>query len=162
MGTIHDRFPNKNLYFTEQWTSSQGSFSGDLQWHIKNVIIGTMRNWSKTALEWNLANDPSFGPHTPGGCTECKGALTIDGSNFTRNVAYFIIAHVSQFVPPGSKRVDSNTVSTLPNVAFLRPDGKKVLLVFNEGNQSTTFNLVYRESFSPVTIEAKSVKSIVF
>jgi glucosylceramidase len=121
-----------------------------------------MRNWSKTALEWNLANDPSFGPHTPGGCTECKGALTIDGSNFTRNVAYFIIAHVSQFVPPGSKRVDSNTVSTLPNVAFLRPDGKKVLLVFNEGNQSTTFNLVYRESFSPVTIEAKSVKSIVF
>ena len=30
MGTIHGSFPNKNLYFTEQWTSSEGSFEGDL------------------------------------------------------------------------------------------------------------------------------------
>lgn len=50
MGTVHNSFPNKNLYFTEQWTSSEGSFDGDLQWHIKNIIIGTMRNWSKVAL----------------------------------------------------------------------------------------------------------------
>ena len=59
-----------------------------------------MRNWSKTALEWNLANNASFGPNTPGGCTTCKGALTIESStNFTRNVAYYIIAHASKFVP---------------------------------------------------------------
>ena len=55
-------------------------FDGDLKWHLKNVIIGSMRNWSRNALEWNLANDPGFGPHTPGGCTECKGALTIGGT----------------------------------------------------------------------------------
>ena len=28
----------------------------------QNVIIGTMRNWSKIALEWNLANDAQFQP----------------------------------------------------------------------------------------------------
>lgn len=53
-----------------------------MQWHIKNVIIGTMRNWAKMAFEWNLANDPNFNPHTPGGCTQCKGAVTINGSQF--------------------------------------------------------------------------------
>lgn len=90
-----------------------------------------MRNWSKTALEWNLANDPTYGPHTPGGCTQCKGALTIDGSAFTRNVAYYIIAHASKFVPAGSTRIGSNIAGPLQNVAFLRPDGKKVLIVFN-------------------------------
>jgi glucosylceramidase len=30
------------------------TFSGDLMWHTKNVVIGSMRNWSKIALEWNL------------------------------------------------------------------------------------------------------------
>jgi glucosylceramidase len=75
LGTVHNLFPNKNVYFTEQWTSSTGAFSGDLDWHMKNVIIGSMRNWSRNALEWNVANDASFGPHTPGGCTQCKGAI---------------------------------------------------------------------------------------
>ena len=32
---------------------------------MTNVIIGSMNNWSRNALEWNLANDFSFGPHTP-------------------------------------------------------------------------------------------------
>lgn len=69
MGDIHRDYPSKNLYFTEQWTSSSGQFEGDLMWHTKNVIIGTMRYWSKIALEWNLANDPKYEPHTPGGCS---------------------------------------------------------------------------------------------
>ncbi len=80
LSTVHSAHPDKNLYFTEQWTGATGTFNGDFRWHIKNVIIGSMRNWSKNALEWNLANDPSYGPHTLGGCTECKGALTISGS----------------------------------------------------------------------------------
>ena len=80
-------FPTK-IYFTEQWTSSTGDFGGDLKWHLKNVVIGSMRNWSKIALEWNLANNSQFKPHTEGGCTMCKGAITINSSeNFERNVA---------------------------------------------------------------------------
>jgi glucosylceramidase len=134
MGAIRNSFPTKNLYFTEQWTSSTGSFDDDLRWHIKNVIIGTMRNWSKVALEWNLANDPFFGPHTPGGCDKCKGAVTINGSSITRNVAYYIVAHVSKFVPAGSRRIESNILNSLLNVAFLRPDGKRVIIIYNEGN----------------------------
>jgi glucosylceramidase len=135
MGVLRNRFPTKNLYFTEQWTSSTGSFDDDLRWHIKNVVIGTMRNWSKVVLEWNLANDPFFGPHTPGGCDKCKGAVTINGSSITRNVAYYIVAHVSKFVPAGSRRIESNILNSLQNVAFLRPDGKRVLIIYNEGDR---------------------------
>ena len=126
----------KNNYFTEQWTSATGSFDEDLRWNIKNVIIGTMRNRSKVALEWNLANDPSFGPHTPGGCNQCKGAVTINGSSITRNVAYYIVAHASKFVPTGSTRIQSNIVNSLQNVAFLRPDGTKHLLSIIKGTNN--------------------------
>ncbi|WP_435525100.1 glycoside hydrolase family 30 protein [Chryseobacterium indoltheticum] len=70
LSTVYDAHPNKNLYFTEQWTGAKGTFNEDLNWqYLKNVIIGSMRNWSKIALEWNLANDPEYKPHTPGGCT---------------------------------------------------------------------------------------------
>ena len=46
-------------------------------------------------------------------------------------------------------------MGSLLNVAFLRPDGKKALIVFNEGNSAETFNLKYRDGFTPVKIEAK-------
>ena len=131
MSIVHDSYPAKNVYFTEQYTSSTGDFAGDLKWHVKNVIIGTMRNWSRNALEWNLANDPYFAIHTTGGCNTCKGALTII-SGVTRNVSYYIIAHASKFVPPGSYRIGSNIPGSLHNVAFKRPDGKKVLIVEND------------------------------
>jgi glucosylceramidase len=32
---IHSAYPTKNVYFTEQYTASSGSFSGDLKWHLK-------------------------------------------------------------------------------------------------------------------------------
>src|SRR5690606_24302408 len=44
MSEVHNAHPDKHLYFTEQWTGSTGSFNGDLKWHTKNVIIGTMKN----------------------------------------------------------------------------------------------------------------------
>ena len=145
LSTVHAAAPDKALYFTEQWTSAQGGFDGDLRWHMKNVIIGSMRNYSRTALEWNLANDPNYGPHTPGGCTECKGALTISGSTVTRNVAYYIIAQASKFVPSGSVRIGSNNSGNLYTAAFKRPDGQKVLIVLNDNNAVTSFNIKYQD-----------------
>jgi glucosylceramidase len=143
LSTVKNAHPDKNLYFTEQWTGANGSFDGDLKWHLKNVIIGSMRNWSKVALEWNLANDPAYGPHTPGGCTECKGAITISGSNFTRNVSYYIVAHASRFVPTGSVRIASTQAASLFTVAFQTPAGKKVLIVINEG-AAQGFNIKFK------------------
>lgn len=141
LSQVHDAHPDKNLYFTEQWTSANGDFEEDLKWHLKNVIIGSMRNWSRVALEWNLANDPSFGPHTPGGCSLCKGALTINGSGVTRNVSYYIVAQASKFVPPGSVRLGSTFSGQLSNVAFKTPSGKTVLLVLNESDELQSFNI---------------------
>lgn len=161
--TVHNAFPNKNIYFTEQYTSSTGSFDGDLKWHVKNVVIGSMRNWSKTALEWNLANNASFGPNTPGGCTTCKGALTINSSDsFTRNVGYYIIAHASKFVPSGSVRIASNNSGNLNNVAFKTPSGKKVLIVENDGNTAEIFNIQYNGNWVTTSLDAGSVGTYIW
>lgn len=163
LSTVHNAHPDKDLYFTEQYTPSSGDFSGDLKWHIKNVVIGSMRNWSKTALEWNLANDASFGPHTPGGCTTCKGALTINSSsNYVQNVGYYIIGHASKFVPAGSIRIASNLSGNLNNVAFKTPNGKKVLIVINDGNESAMFNIKYNGKWITTSLSAGAVGTYVW
>lgn len=140
---LHDAYPEKNIYFTEQWVGGPGNFGNDLKWHVGTLIIGATRNWSRNVLEWNLASDPNYGPHTDGGCTTCLGALTI-GSGVIRNVAYYIIGHASKFVRPGSVRIASNITSQLDNVAFKTPDGKKVLIVVNNGTTPQNFNIQYK------------------
>ena len=163
LNNVHNAYPNKNVYFTEQWTGSTGAFSGDLLWHTKNVVIGSMRNWSKIALEWNLANDASFGPHTPGGCTECKGAITINNSEtFTRNVGYYIIAHASKFVPQNSVRIASTQPGNLATVAFKREDGKVVLIVENDGNNAESFNIRINGKIATLSLEAGAVGTYIF
>ena len=163
LNNVHNAYPNKNVYFTEQWTGSTGAFSGDLLWHTKNVVIGSMRNWSKIALEWNLANDASFGPHTPGGCTECKGAITINNSEtFTRNVGYYIIAQASKFIPQNSVRIGSTEVENLSSVAFKTPTGKIALIILNDGTNSETFNIKYNDKIATTTLSANSVATYIF
>jgi glucosylceramidase len=162
LSIVHNAHPEKDVFFTEQWTSATGNFGGDLKWHIKNVLIGSMRNWSKTALEWNLANDQSYGPHTPGGCTECKGALTIQGDMISRNVSYYIIAHASKFIPTGSIRISSSFVGNLYHVAFLTPAGKKVLIVLNENNTNLNFNINYNGKKALLTLNGESVGTFIW
>ena len=163
LSVVRSAHPDKDVYFTEQYTSSSGTFSGDLKWHLKNVIIGSMRNWSKIALEWNLANNPSFGPHTQGGCTTCKGAVTINSStSYTLNVGYYIIGHVSKFVPAGSIRITSNLQGNLYNVAFKTPNGKIVLIVENDGNSSEIFNIKHNGKWITVSLDGGSVGTFIW
>ncbi len=163
LSAVHNAHPDRDVYFTEQYTPSDGSFQGDLKWHLKNVLIGSMRNWSKTALEWNLANNASFGPHTPGGCTTCKGAITINGSSsFAKNVGYYIIGHASKFVPTGSTRIESTLTGNLFNVAFSTPAGKRVLLVENDGNSLEIFNIKYNGKWVTTSLDAGSVGSYIW
>lgn len=161
LSEVHNAYPQKNLYFTEQYTPASGSFSADLRWHVRNLIVGATRNWSRNVLEWNLASDPNYDPHTNGGCDVCKGALTI-GSTIERNASYYIIASASKFVRPGSVRIASNIVGGLQNVAFKTPDDKKVLIVLNDGDNTETFNIKFDGQIVSPTLESGSVGTFVW
>jgi len=140
LSTVHDAHPDKNVYFTEQWVGGPGKFDEDLKWHVSTLIIGATRNWSRNVLEWNLAADPSYGPHTVGGCVTCLGAITVSPA-VTKNVAYYVIGHASKFVSPGSVRIASTHSGELQNVAFRTPEGKTVLIVANGSSAAQSFNI---------------------
>lgn len=165
MNQVHEAHPDKNLYFTEQWTSGQGDFGGDLRWHVKNLIVGAPRNWSRVVLEWNLAADENFKPHTTdGGCDLCQGALTIHSNTgtITRNVSYYIIAHAARFVPPGSIRIASNITDNLYNVAFRSPEGKKIIIVVNDNETEKTFSIGFNGQRATLSLAAGAVGTYEF
>jgi glucosylceramidase len=159
---VHEAHPDKNLYFTEQWIGAPGKFPTDLKWHTKQLIIGASRNWCKTVLEWNLAADPEQKPHTPGGCTQCLGAITIDGDLVALNPAYYIVAHASKFVRPGSVRIDSNIPESLPNVAFKTHDGKIVLIVLNDTDSEKQFNIKMGDEAFTTVLEGGAVGTFIW
>ena len=162
LSKVHDAHPDKNVYFTEQWIGAPGKFPSDLAWHTRNLIIGTTRNWARTVLEWNLAADPQQNPHTPGGCTECLGAVTLAGNAVTRNPAYYIIAHASKFVRPGSVRIASTAPTGLPNVAFRTPGGRPVVIVQNDGQTAQAFHIRYRGKLLKSSLPAGAVGTYVW
>jgi glucosylceramidase len=164
MTQVHNEFPKKNLYFTEQSVNDRRSGATmNLSRPVSRIMIGVTRNWSKNILLWNLAADPNAGPHTnDGGCTGCFGALTIDGDKVTRNIAYYTLAHASKFVRPGSIRIDSNNLDPLPNVAFKTPDGKRVLIVANVSNSDQKFDVRSEGKVFTASLNAGSVATYVW
>lgn len=162
LSTVHDAYPTKNVYFTEQWVGGPGNFAADFAYHVNNLMIGATRNWSRNVLEWNLAADPNYGPHTAGGCNTCLGALTINGATVTRNTAYYTVAHAAKFVRPGSVRIATNVPAGLANVAFKAPDGRKVLIVQNNAGSAQSFDIQYRGKVASSTLPAGAVGTYVW
>jgi glucosylceramidase len=149
MTALHKQFPSKDIYFTECSGSQSGTpantFADTLKWHTRNLIIGNTRNWAKTVINWNLALDPSGGPHV-GGCGTCTGVVTVgpDGT-VTRNAEYYTLGHVARFVKTGAVRIASTSFGTtgwngqVMDVAFRNPDGSTVLVAHNENDNPQTF-----------------------
>lgn len=162
LSKVYEAHPDKNIYFTEQWVGAPGNMAGDFPFHVKHLIIGATRNWAKTVLEWNLAADGNYKPHTPGGCDRCLGAITIEGNKVTRNPAYYIIAQAAKFVRPGSVRIASNEIDGLANVAFKTPEGKTVLIVLNTGKAQKAFSVALKNERTPYSLAPNAAATLVW
>ena len=80
----------------------------------------------------------------------------------SKNVSYYIVAHASKFVTPGSVRIESSTGTSVTNAVFLRPDGKKVMLAVNENGAAVSVNLKYKGKWAVVTIPGNAVATYIW
>jgi glucosylceramidase len=189
MTKMHLARPDKNIYFTEQMiTERPGSATIAIAGTVKRMLIDTMRNWSRNVILWNLAADPNNNPHTDnGGCSMCQGAITIDQDAVALNLAYYTIAHAAKFVRPGSVRIGSTArgdqmvaltedeerpglkrmavienTQALPNVAFLTPEGRVVLIVANDTQSVTSFAVQDQGQWASIRLAPGAVGTYVW
>lgn len=157
---VRDAYPDKEVFFTEcsggEWAPD---FADNLQWNVRNLIIGATRHWSRGTLMWNLALDPNHGPHA-GGCGNCRGVVTIDPAtgDWTPNEEYYALAHASKFVRPGARRVESTSgVGGLESVAFRNPDGSKAMIVLNTAAEERDFGVDSGDGWFSYSLPAGAV-----
>lgn len=136
---IHDKYPNRELVFTE---TSIGTWNDGRNLEVRliddmrEVALGTVNNWCRGVIVWNLMLDSERGPNREGGCQTCYGAVDIDKSNYstiTRNSHYFIIGHLSSVVKPGAVRIGTTGFSEggFFHSAFENPDGTYACVLLN-------------------------------
>jgi len=167
MSQVHYAHPGKDLYFTEisggDWATD---FGDNLMWNMRNIFIGTVQNWSKAALLWNLVLNQYHGPQN-NGCSNCRGVITYNTDNFNVifNEEYYSIGHFSKFVIPGAVRVSSVVPTALGDVgvvAFVNPDGSKALVACNYTGQTKVFTVKQGPKYFTYSLAPESVVTLVW
>lgn len=117
----------------------------------------------------------------------CQGAVTIDGNDVTRNIAYYVIAHASKCIPSGSVRINSTSPwdravavcedeqnpgimrvniversNVLKNVAFITPENKIVLIVSNDTWDQNSVCVQYEGKFVELPVAPDAVATFVW
>jgi glucosylceramidase len=150
MSAIHSLAPSLDQIVSE-------CSPGISPYPVPELLIGALRNWASSVALWNLALDPAGGgvqaPNS--GCTGCTGIVTVSEQThtvaFTR--AYYQLGQVGKFVRPGAQRIASEhfvayyhsptgltgTTYGLDDVAFVNPDGRKVLVAYNNSARPIQF-----------------------
>ena len=172
MTAFHSAYP-KLAIFMDECSGSQSAypastFSDTLKWHSRNLELGSTRNWSIGVINWNLALDPSGGPHV-GGCGTCTGIITVGpGGTVTYNAEYYALGHMSRFVKPGAVRIASTSFGTtgwngqVMDVAFRNPDGSTVLVAHNENDNPQAFAIAEGDQQLTYTMPGDSLATFVW
>jgi glucosylceramidase len=140
------------------------------------ALIGSLRNGASAVALWNLALDPAGGPVQPPNtrCPNCRGVVTVEEAKHRAypGPTYYELGQVSKFVARRAVRIATNTFVTdgidsssfyqttpgLDDVAFVNPDGEKVLVTYNSspspirfGVQWHGYRLMWRQAPSAMT-----------
>ena len=141
--TIHNEYPTIGTFDTEH---SGGTWIANQQAEDMSNIIDYTRNWGQSVVKWSLAVNQNDGPNN-GGCSTCTGLVTVhDGDSqsgqVTYTIEYYDMGQLTKFVKPGAYRIESTANATVPNVAWINPDGSKALIAYNgsTGSQPITVN----------------------
>ncbi|MDT0265714.1 glycoside hydrolase family 30 beta sandwich domain-containing protein [Streptomyces sp. DSM 44915] len=135
------------VFFTEcsGTDSEDGSrtFADTLRWQAENLVVRNMRHGGETVITWNLALDDRGGPHQGHCDTRCNGVVEIAGTQVTRNAEFYVLGHLTKFLDPGARRLESTSEGPggLQNVVFENPDGGRVAYVVNASDTERAFSL---------------------
>jgi glucosylceramidase len=164
---IHEKAPTKELIFTETsigtWNDGR-NLTTRLPEDMREVALGTVNNWCKGVIVWNLMLDSDLGPNRPGGCQTCYGAVDISNSDYKtiqRNSHYYIISHLAAVVRPGATRIGTTgyTATGVMYAAFENTDGTYALVLLNDTSTEKNITVSDGTNHFAYAVPASSVVS---
>lgn len=162
---VGDVFPEKEIHFTE---GSGGEWIPAFEPAFSNLLrtgIEILRNGSKSFILWNIALDENNGPAVPGfGRSTCRGLLKVHQVEKTLEYTldYYGLAHFSKFVRPEARRIQTQQINKMKNVAFENTDGSLVWIIFNDSKEEQVIELAEAgQTLGKVCLPAKAAGTFV-
>jgi glucosylceramidase len=161
---VYEAYPDKHLFFTEGCAESFDAKrynAWSLGEEYGRSMITDFNNGMVGFTDWNILLDETGGPnHVQNFCFAPVHGDTRTGQLIYTN-AYYYIGHFSKFIQPGAKRLAAAASrSQLLATAFQNPNGQVVVVVVNQGNESTDFFLWINGMAAPLKAPPHSIATL--
>ncbi|WP_077319648.1 glycoside hydrolase family 30 protein [Virgibacillus proomii] len=159
-------YPEKDLLFTEGCVPQEGFDHNTQEKHGKVYIhdlIGNFKHGMNAFIDWNILLDMDGGPNHMG--NTCEAPIQYDGDNqkLHVNLSYYYIGHFSRFVKKGAHVVYSSAYDhSIEQVAFINPEGGKVLVAYNASDDSKAFRVIDKDVETSIELAAKQVVTLIW
>ncbi|HHU24429.1 MAG TPA: glycoside hydrolase family 30 protein [Acholeplasmataceae bacterium] len=139
---IKDMVPSLHVIFTEGCQEG-GVHLGSIKTgerYARN-IIGDFTRGCEGFIDWNLVLDEHGGPNHVGNF--CDAPMIVKDGQLILNSSYYYIGHFSKFITPSAFVIDTLvSEKNLLALACLNPTGETVVVICNETDQDTAYQVV--------------------
>lgn len=122
-------------------------------------------------FDWNLILDEDGGPNNAKdnlGVTDAPIILNKDSTEMYKQPMFYVYAHFSRFIVPGSMRIDAKLNGVDPKIlktiAFQRPDETVAVILYNN-SKNQTIDLTVKDSLKnpfQIKIKPKSLNTLIY
>ncbi len=156
---VHAKYPKIKIYQSEQECGNGKNDwkYGEHTWDLMKHYIG---NGAQAYMYWNTSLPKNY--LSRWGWKQ-NSLISVDETTktFKYNYDYYFLKHLSHFVWPGSKLISQN-IEENNALAFLRPDGKVVYVVYNQEEKTKVISIKAKGKVQLVILEPKSMNTVLF
>ena len=157
---IHRRYPNLKLYQTEQ---ECGDGTNDWRYcrYAWTLLKRFLENGVSAYHYWNIALKEG-GISRWGWAQNSLVTINTVARTYKYNYEFYLLKHLSHFVKPGARRLDTFTLTGYENLlAFANPDETVVILMQNDLGQALPIRIKVGEKVIGATLEADSFNTFI-
>lgn len=113
--------------------------------------------------DWNLALNTSGGPTFIDNNVDSPIIVNATAGEFYKQPMFYALGHFSKFLVPDSVRVTSEvSESNVRALAFLRPDEKVAVIIYNESSDDVSVNISIEGNSGTIEVPGNSINTFLY
>lgn len=131
------------------------------------ILMECLQHNVAAYVDWNMILLETGGPSYLGAVIEAYTVANKDFTAFHKVPLFYAMAHFAKFIPPHSIRINSTIVdpgtSQVQTVAYLRPDNKVSIVLYNNDTNPIVLTLVDDlKGTTKLELKPKSLNTLVY
>lgn len=163
---IKKHFPEKEIFFTEGCVEySRLSDASDVQnaEMYAHQMIGNLKGGITAIFDWNQIVDFQGGPNHVGNYCDAPIKALESGKDYEKKLSYYYIGHLTRYIKGGANLIwSSNYTDKLDTVAFLNPDGQRVVVILNKTGEELPVELREGDESTRLTLAPHSIQTVLY